>query len=76
MPIFHVFKFTNGSKLSSHMWFFEGFCKELNPDYCVLMDVGADPAKDAIFKLIMAMEADKKVGGVCGTMRIENEKKD
>jgi chitin synthase len=40
------------------------------------MDVGASPAKDAIFKLIMAMEADKKVGGVCGTMRIENEKEE
>lgn len=40
------------------------------------MDVGANPEKDAIFRLVMAMEADDKVGGVCGTMRIEIEEED
>lgn len=73
MPIFYVFKFKNGSKLSSHLWFFKGFCEELNPDYCLLMDCGAIPAKDSIFKLISSMEADPKIGGVCGNMRIEEE---
>ncbi|CAK58245.1 unnamed protein product (macronuclear) [Paramecium tetraurelia] len=73
MPIFYVFKFKNGSKLSSHLWFFKGFCQELKPDYCLLMDCGAVPAKDSIFKLISSMEADPKVGGVCGNMRIEEE---
>lgn len=58
------------------MWFFEGFCKEFQPDYCILMDVGANPEKDAIFRLVMAMEANPKVGGVCGTMRIEIEEED
>jgi chitin synthase len=38
------------------------------------MDCGAIPGKDSIFKLIMAMEADPKLGGVCGNMRIEEEK--
>ncbi|CAD8111354.1 unnamed protein product [Paramecium sonneborni] len=73
MPIFYVFKFKNGSKLSSHLWFFKGFCEELKPEYCLLMDCGAIPAKDSIFKLISSMEADLKIGGVCGNMRIEEE---
>ncbi|CAD8196021.1 unnamed protein product [Paramecium octaurelia] len=73
MPIFYVFKFKNGSKLSSHLWFFKGFCQELKPEYCLLMDCGAVPAKDSIFRLISSMEADPKIGGVCGNMRIEEE---
>ncbi|CAD8178979.1 unnamed protein product [Paramecium pentaurelia] len=73
MPIFYVFKFKNGSKLSSHLWFFKGFCEELKPDYCLLMDCGAVPAKNSIFRLICTMEADPKIGGVCGNMRIEEE---
>jgi cellulose synthase/poly-beta-1,6-N-acetylglucosamine synthase-like glycosyltransferase len=41
------------------------------------MDAGAIPGEGSICKLIMAMEKDKKLGGVCGTMRIllENEEK-
>ncbi|CAD8108822.1 unnamed protein product [Paramecium sonneborni] len=76
LPIFYTFKFTNGSKLSSHMWFFKGFCQEIQPDYCVLMDVGANPEKDAIFQLIMSMEENPKLGGVCGTMRVQIEEDD
>ena len=38
------------------------------------MDCGAQPAKRSIFKLIMSLESDDKVGGVCGNMRIEEEK--
>ncbi|CAD8184804.1 unnamed protein product [Paramecium octaurelia] len=76
LPIFYTFKFSNGSKLSSHMWFFKGFCEIFNPDYCVLMDVGANPQKDAIFQLIMAMEQNPKLGGVCGTMRVQIEEDD
>lgn len=43
MNIYYVFKYANGTKLSSHLWFFKGFCKEFNPEYCVLMDCGAIP---------------------------------
>lgn len=37
------------------------------------MDCGAIPGPGSIFKLIMSMEADPKIGGVCGNMRIEEE---
>jgi chitin synthase len=71
MPIFYVFKYENGQKLSSHMWFFKGFCELLKPEYCLLMDAGAIPKEKAICKLIFAMAQNDKIGGVCGTMRID-----
>jgi cellulose synthase/poly-beta-1,6-N-acetylglucosamine synthase-like glycosyltransferase len=33
-------KYRNSGKLSSHNWFFNGYCKELRPKYAVLLDVG------------------------------------
>ncbi len=33
----------NGKKLSSHLWFFEGFCRYLQPEFVVLLDVGTTP---------------------------------
>ncbi|CAD8051812.1 unnamed protein product [Paramecium sonneborni] len=71
MPIFYVFKYSNGTKLSSHLWFFKGFCHEFNPKYCVLMDCGAVPKKNALFELINEMKNNKKIGGVCGKMTIQ-----
>lgn len=43
MNLFMCVKYKNGGKLSSHNWFFNGFCKELKPKYTVLMDVGLKP---------------------------------
>ena len=31
LRVFSCFKHTNGTKLSSHLWFFEGFCRYLKP---------------------------------------------
>lgn len=53
------------------MWFFKGFCELLQPEYCLLMDAGAMPKEKAICKLIFAMAQNDKIGGVCGTMRID-----
>lgn len=43
MNLFLCTKYKNAGKLSSHNWFFNGFCKELNPRYAVLLDVGLRP---------------------------------
>lgn len=45
MNLFMCVKYKNAGKLSSHNWFFNGFCKELNPNYTILMDVGLKPEK-------------------------------
>lgn len=44
LNIFTCFKHMNGKKLHSHLWFFEGFCRYLVPEFVVLLDVGTTPA--------------------------------
>jgi len=54
MNIFFVVKYKNAQKLSSHNWFFNGFCQEfskaeenkslgISPKYTILLDVGLRP---------------------------------
>ena len=69
-----VTKYKNRGKLSSHNWFFNGFCQELKPEFAVLLDVGLAPEPDALFKMINHMERNRKVGGVCGYMSLKMEK--
>ena len=49
--MFFVVKHKNEGKLSSHMLFFEGFCKLFDPEYCILTDVGVKPKEDAIYRM-------------------------
>lgn len=74
MNLFIITKYKNRGKLSSHNWFFNGFCQELKPTYSVLLDVGLTPDKDALFKMCQYMERNEKVGGVCGYMGLRIER--
>ncbi len=65
------FKHLNGQKLSSHMWFFEGFCKHMNPKYCVLIDAGTRPDSMGLVNYFNAMEKDPDIGGCGGFMGVE-----
>jgi chitin synthase len=40
------------------MWFFQGFCRQLKPKYCCLIDVGTVPHGNGIFEYFKAMEKD------------------
>lgn len=67
MNIFFVIKYKNAQKLSSHNWFFNGFCKEFSnlqpqpngvqrqmlysPKYTILLDVGLRPEQSALCKM-------------------------
>jgi len=66
--MFLVVKFANGGKLSSHLWFFNGFCELMHPDYTILLDCGLKPHPHSLVNFFLAMEADKNIGGVCGFM--------
>jgi chitin synthase len=74
MNLFICIKYKNSGKLSSHNWFFNGFCKELDPKYTVLMDVGLVPKEFGIVKMITQMQDNKDIGGVCGYMHLREEK--
>ncbi len=73
MRLFSCFKHTNGTKLSSHLWFFEGFCRYVEPKYCVLLDVGTKPDKTGLYNLIQGFAEDKNIGGVTGFMSVDSD---
>ena len=73
MNLFMVTKYKNEGKLSSHNWFFNGFCRELGAKYAILLDVGLMPDQQALVKMYKHMENDSEVGGVCGYMAVRRE---
>lgn len=70
LKIFSCFKHLNGTKLSSHLWFFEGFCRYLDPEYIYLLDVGTKPEDKGVVNLLKGF-IDKDVGGVTGLMSVD-----
>jgi chitin synthase len=73
MNLFLCIKYKNAGKLSSHNWFFNGFCKELRPQYAVLLDVGLRTDERALVKMYKYMVDHKNIGGVCGYMSLKME---
>lgn len=75
-------KYKNAGKLSSHNWFFNGFCQELRPQFAILLDVGLRPYQFALSKMYRYLRANVRgagrdtggVGGVCGYMSLKIEK--
>lgn len=74
MNLYFCIKYKNSGKLSSHNWFFNGFCNELKPKYAILLDVGLRCYPEAIYKMYNYMRRHPTVGGVCGYMSLKAEK--
>jgi chitin synthase len=77
LKIFSCFKHLNGTKLSSHLWFFEGFCRLLKPEFIVLLDVGTQPDATGVVNLIKGFynnngTQDEDVGGTTGLMSVDS----
>lgn len=51
-------KHRNDGKINSHRWFFQGICKYLKPELCLMLDIGTMPAENSLLKLYAHMEAD------------------
>ncbi|RKP25925.1 glycosyltransferase family 2 protein [Syncephalis pseudoplumigaleata] len=60
----------NGKKINSHRWFFNAFAPVLNPNVCVLLDVGTRPGDTSIYQLWKAFDLDPLVGGACGEVGV------
>ncbi|KAK0645513.1 glycosyltransferase family 2 protein [Cercophora newfieldiana] len=56
----------NAKKLNSHRWFFNAFGKALNPNVCILLDVGTRPGGNSLYHLWKAFDVDSNVAGACG----------
>jgi len=53
-------------KINSHRWFFNAFGQILEPNVCVLLDVGMMPGPTSIYHLWKAFDINSQVGGACG----------
>ena len=80
LTIMYLNKHMNAKKLSSHMWFFEGFCRSFHPKYTAFIDVGTVPERDSLVRYFLALEYDQDLGGVCGFLGlyfdVEDENED
>ncbi|KAJ7901773.1 glycosyltransferase family 2 protein [Mycena olivaceomarginata] len=56
----------NQKKINSHRWFFNAFAPLLQPNVCVLLDVGTRPGSTAIYRLWKAFDVNSRVAGACG----------
>ncbi|KAI0131959.1 class 2 chitin synthase [Xylariales sp. AK1849] len=59
----------NQRKLNSHRWFFNAFGKALNPNVCILLDVGTKPGTNSLYHLWKAFDTDSNVAGACGEIK-------
>ena len=51
VQIMFCLKNKNTKKLNSHRWSFNAFAACLNPNICILLDVGTKPSKTSIYHL-------------------------
>ena len=59
----------NQKKLNSHRWFFNAFGRALNPNVCILLDVGTKPGSKALYYLWKAFDTDSNVAGAAGEIK-------
>ncbi|KAF1939970.1 hypothetical protein EJ02DRAFT_445798 [Clathrospora elynae] len=59
----------NSKKLNSHRWFFNAFGRALNPNICILLDVGTKPGPKALYHLWKAFDTDSSVAGAAGEIK-------
>ncbi|GMM38702.1 chitin synthase [Saccharomycopsis crataegensis] len=66
VQILFCLKEKNQKKINSHRWLFNAFCPVMDPNVCVLLDVGTRPDKDSIYHLWKAFDNDSNVAGAAG----------
>ncbi|KIK67113.1 glycosyltransferase family 2 protein [Collybiopsis luxurians FD-317 M1] len=64
--IIFCMKEKNQKKINSHRWFFNAFASVLQPNVCVLLDVGTRPGNKSIYRLWKAFDLNSNVAGACG----------
>ncbi|KAH9818239.1 chitin synthase-domain-containing protein, partial [Melampsora americana] len=66
VQILFCLKEKNQKKIDSHRWFFNVFGPVLQPNVCVLLDVGTQPGVSSIYRLWKPFDVNSNVGGACG----------
>ncbi|KAG8815203.1 hypothetical protein FRC17_000832 [Serendipita sp. 399] len=68
--IIFLMKEHNQKKINSHRWFFNAFGPILQPNICVLLDVGTRPGPNSLYHLWKAFDRNSNVGGACGEIAV------
>jgi len=71
VQICFILKEQNKKKLNSHRWFFNAVCQQLNPNVCILLDVGTKPSGTSIYKLWKDFDKHSNIGGACGEIVVD-----
>ena len=66
VQIIFCLKEKSQKKVNSHRWFFNAFGPILQPNVCVLLDVGTMPGPSSIYHLWKTFDINSNVGGACG----------
>lgn len=69
--ILFCLKENNAKKINSHRWFFNAFGPILNPNVCVLLDVGTKPTPLSLYHLWKQFDREPNCGGACGEIYAE-----
>ncbi|KAL0068737.1 hypothetical protein AAF712_004066 [Marasmius tenuissimus] len=56
----------NQKKINSHRWAFNAFARQLQPNVCVLLDVGTRPSSKSLYRLWKVFDTHSNVAGACG----------
>lgn len=71
IQILFFLKEQNKKKINSHRWLFKAFCRELEPESVIMIDVGTILNKTAVFDMWYEFYKNKNVAGVCGEMYVD-----
>ncbi|KAI8972260.1 hypothetical protein BD414DRAFT_500722 [Trametes punicea] len=69
----HLFEYTTTFGLDENLhfkWFFNAFGSMLQPNVCVLLDVGTRPGNKSIYHLWKAFDVNSNVAGACGEIAV------
>ncbi|KAG9017499.1 hypothetical protein FRB90_001092 [Tulasnella sp. 427] len=64
--IIFCLKEKNAKKINSHRWFFNAFGRLLQPNVCVLLDVGTRPGVKSLYHIWKSFDVNSNVAGACG----------
>ena len=67
----YAIKESNMGKLDTHRHFFSGFCQQLSPRYCSLIDVGTTFDDHSYFGFLRMAEIKSSFGGICQEIEVK-----
>ncbi|CAD6930773.1 unnamed protein product, partial [Tilletia controversa] len=75
MQVIFCLKEKNAKKINSHRWFFNAFAPVLQPNVCILLDVGTRPEAKSIYYLWKTFDLNSNAGGACGEITADTRGK-